>query len=485
MKLYQLGVAALSKMLGQGEITSAELTTALLSRIEEVDPAVGAYLCVTKERALSDAAASDKRRAGGKTLGPLDGIPFALKDNICTDGIPTTCASRMLGNFVPPYSATVAQKLEDAGCVLLGKTNMDEFAMGSSTETSYFKKTGNPHDLSRVPGGSSGGSAACVAADCAPFSIGTDTGGSIRQPASFCGVVGLKPTYGRVSRYGVVAFASSLDQVGPLAKSVEDAALILQVLAGQDGLDASSLPQPVPDYSAALTGDVSGLRIGLPDEFFGEGTGEETRAAVLKAADKLRALGAQVAPCSLPRVQYALPAYYLISSAEACSNLGRYDGVKYGFRAEGCRGLSEIYTKSRSEGFGDEVKRRILLGTFALSSGYYDAYYKRAQQARTLIMEDYSRAFEQFDCLLTPVSPCTAWKFGQMSGDPLQMYAADICTVSINIAGLCALSLPCGRDSGGLPIGAQLIGRPLSEETVLRAGHALEGALDFTGHPIA
>ena len=479
MDLTKKTVAELSSLLESGAVTSLELTECYLSKIEEKDPDICAYLTVTADLARAQAAASDERRKAARPLSPLDGVPYALKDNICTEGVTTTCASRMLEHFVPPYSATVAKKLEQAGCVLLGKLNMDEFAMGSSTETSYFKKTKNPRDLSRVPGGSSGGSAAAVAAELAPFAIGTDTGGSIRQPAAFCGVVGMKPTYGRVSRYGIVAFASSLDQVGPLTRTVEDSALILSVLAGQDEKDASSLPHAVPDYSAALCEPAKGLRVGLPKEFFGEGVAPSTRQAVRAAAKALEAQGAVVSECSLPLTDYALAAYYIISSAEACSNLGRYDGIKYGYRAENAKTINEIYTRSRSEGFGDEVKRRILLGTFALSSGYYDAYYNRAQQARTLIMEDYAKAFSQFDCLLTPVSPVTAWKFGEMSDDPLQMYAADVCTVSVNVAGLCGLSLPCGTDENGLPIGAQLIGKPLGEPALYRAGAALEKALSL------
>ncbi len=476
-ELLSLTAAGCAAALAAGTVTSVELTQTYLDAIEERDGEIGAYLTVAKELALSSAAASDGRRAAGKPLSALDGVPYAMKDNVCTQGVRTTCASRMLENFVPPYSATIYQKLNAAGCVMLGKVNMDEFAMGSSTETSYFKKTRNPVNTARVPGGSSGGSAAAVAAQLAAFAIGTDTGGSIRQPASFCGVVGMKPTYGRVSRFGVVAFASSLDQVGPLTRTVEDSALVLNILAGQDPLDASSLPHAVPDYAkSARPASLAGLKIGLPEEYFGPGIEESTRKAVLHTAELLKAQGAVVERCSLPLADYALPTYYIISSAEACSNLGRYDGIKYGHRTKEARTLDEIVTRSRSEGFGDEVKRRILLGTFTLSSGYYDAYYKKAQQARTLIMQDYAKAFEQFDCLLTPVSPCTAWEFGRMSDDPLEMYAADICTVSVNVAGLCALSLPCGADEQGLPIGAQLIGRPLAEETLYRVGAALEAA---------
>jgi len=476
MDIRDLTVLELSQKLASKELSSVEITRSYLDAINKEDGDLHAYLTVTAERALSEAAASDARRAKNAPLSSLDGVPYGLKDIFCTEGILTTCASRMLENFVPPYSATVVKKLEAAGCVLLGKLNMDEFAMGSSTETSYFEKTRNPVDKERVPGGSSGGSAAAVRARLAPFAMGTDTGGSIRQPSAFCGIVGMKPTYGRVSRFGVVAFASSLDQVGPITRTVMDNAMVLSAVAGLDPLDASSLPHPVPDYTrSAVPGDLKGLKVGLPYEFFGEGIEKSTRDAVLKAAETLGERGAEVGKCRLPRAEYALPAYYIISSAEACSNLGRYDGVKYGHTAKGAESVSDIYILSRSEGFGREVKRRIMLGTFALSSGYYDAYYKRAQQARTLIMQDYAAAFERFDCLLTPVSPCTAWKFGEMSADPLQMYAADICTVSINVAGLCGLSVPCGADEKGLPIGAQLIGKPLCEETLYKAGAALFG----------
>lgn len=476
MDIRDFTVAELSKLLAEGSVSSMEITRAYLSAIEKEDGEIRSYITVTAERALADAAAADERRSKNAPLSILDGVPYALKDIFCTEGIRTTCASRMLENFVPPYTATAVRKLSDAGCVLLGKLNMDEFAMGSSTETSYFAKTRNPADKERVPGGSSGGSAAAVAARLAPFSLGTDTGGSIRQPAAFCGIVGLKPTYGRVSRFGVVAFASSLDQVGPMTRTVYDNAMVLSAIAGNDPMDAASLPHPVPDYAAsALPGRLDGMRVGLPDEFFGEGIAAPIREAVLKASEALAGKGAAVERCNLPRVEYALPAYYIISSAEASSNLGRYDGVSFGYTAKNAESISELYTRSRSEGFGWEVKRRIMLGTFALSSGYYDAYYKRAQQARTLIMQDYDAVFERFDCLLTPVSPVAAWKFGEMSADPLQMYAADICTVSINIAGLCGMSVPCGTDENGMPIGAQLIAKPLCEETLYRAGAALYG----------
>lgn len=476
MDIRDFTVAELSKMLAKGAVSSTEITRAYLSAIEKEDGEIRSYITVTADRALADAAAADERRSKNAPLSPLDGIPYALKDLFCTEGIRTTCASKMLETFVPPYTATAVKKLSDAGCVLLGKLNMDEFAMGSSTETSYFAKTKNPVNKERVPGGSSGGSAAAVAARLAPFSLGTDTGGSIRQPSAFCGIVGLKPTYGRVSRFGVVAFASSLDQVGPMTRTVYDNAMVLSAIAGNDPLDAASLPHPVPDYTAsAAPGRLEGMRVGLPDELFVDGVSPTIKAAVLKAAESLAEKGATVERCSLPRVEYALPAYYIISSAEASSNLGRYGGVGFGYAAKDAESIAELYTRSRSEGFGWEVKRRILLGTFALSSGYYDAYYKRAQQARTLIMQDYDAAFEHFDCLLAPVAPITAWRFGEMSADPLQMYAADICTVSVNVAGLCGMSVPCGTDDNGMPIGAQLIAKPLCEETLYRAGAALYG----------
>lgn len=473
--LYKRSVAELSGLLQAKEISSLELTESLLARIEEKEGAVKAYLsCV--DNAREQAKAIDEKRAKGESLSSLAGIPYALKDNICTKGIRTSCASRMLENFVPPYSSTVAEKLRKTEAVLLGKLNMDEFAMGSSTETSYMQKTANPHKLDCVPGGSSGGSAAAVAADEAVFSIGTDTGGSIRQPASLCGVVGLKPTYGRVSRFGVVAFASSLDQVGPLTKTVEDSALVLSAIAGKDSMDASSLDFPIPDYSAVLNKGVRGMRIGMPKEYFGEGIAPEVKDAVQKLAKQLETEGALLEECSLPNTQYALSAYYIISSAEACSNLGRYDGVKFGYRAKDYDGLEDMIKKSRSEGFGDEVKRRIMLGTYTLSAGYYDAYYKRAQQVRTLVIQDFKRAFEKYDLLLTPTSPTVAWKMGE-KGNPLEMYAADVCTVAVNVAGLPAISIPCGLGTDNLPIGAQFIAGALREEDLFQAAGAAEKLL--------
>lgn len=477
MKLHEYTAHQLTELLAAKEVSAVELTQDVLQKITQVEPQVQAYLCVDEEFALKQAADIDRRRAAGEQLGILAGIPYALKDNIATKEMKTTCASRMLENFQPPYNATVYQKLQNADGILLGKVNMDEFAMGSTTENSHFQVTRNPRKLDYVPGGSSGGSAAAVAADEAIFTLGSDTGGSIRQPASFCGVVGLKPTYGRVSRFGVVAFASSLDQVGPLAKDVTDCALVLEAIAGQDDLDGTSLKVDPISYSQQLQTNLKGLRVGLPKEYFGEGIAPAIRDAVHAAAVRLEELGAVVKECSLPHTEYALPAYYIISSAEASSNLARYDGIKYGYRATQYDDLYDLYRQTRSQGFGPEVKRRIMLGTFALSAGYFDAYYKKAQQVRTLICQGFDKAFQDFDVLLTPVAPNTAWKIGETVNNPLEMYAADICTVSINVAGLCGLSLPCGADEKGLPIGAQLIGRPLDEKRLLQVGYALEQAL--------
>ena len=471
MKLYEKTAYELSEMLKTREISSVELTKEQLKRIEEAEKKVEGYITLTKESAIKKAEEIDKKITDGEKLSPLAGIPMAIKDNICTKDVKTTCASKMLYNFEPPYSATASLKLSD--CVMLGKTNMDEFAMGSSTENSYFKKTKNPFDLERVPGGSSGGSAAVVSADEAIFALGSDTGGSIRQPASFCGVVGMKPTYGRVSRYGLVAFASSLDQIGPFTKDVRDAAMVLDAICGKDEKDATSF-ETKETFMSALTGDVNGMKIGIPKEYIGEGISTETKEKILSAAKVFESMGAEVEECSLPMTPYALAAYYMISSAEASSNLARYDGIRFGFRAEGCKDLEEVYFKTRSEGFGKEVKRRIMLGTFVLSSGYYDAYYKKAQKMRTLIRDDFKNAFEKYDLLLSPTAPDTAWRFGDKSADPIEMYAADICTVSINIAGLPAMSMPCGLDKNGLPIGLQLIGKPMGDGDILRAGYAFE-----------
>ena len=475
MEIHKLTAHETAELIAKKQISAKEATLDTLARIEQVDGKVNAYITVLKDEAVAVAEQADKSLASGAELSPLFGVPMALKDNMCTKGVLTTCGSKMLYNFKPPYDSFVAKRLKNAGAVLLGKLNMDEFAMGSSNETSYFGKCKNPYDIERVPGGSSGGSAAAVAADEACFSLGSDTGGSIRLPAAFCGVVGLKPTYGMVSRFGLVAFASSLDQIGPLTKDVTDCALVLNAISAYDNADSTSLNVPRPDYTKALTGDIKGMKIGLPREYF-EGMDDEVKAAVMKAAKQYEALGAIVEEVSLPITEYALPAYYIISSAEASSNLARYDGVKYGFRAEKFKDLLDLYMQTRAEGFGEEVKRRIMLGTYALSSGYYDAYYKKAQQVRTLIKQGFDTAFAKYDVLLTPVYPTTAFKIGEKTDDPLKMYAGDVCTVSANIAGLPGLSIPCGLDSKGLPIGLQLMAKPFGEETLIKAAYAFEQA---------
>lgn len=472
--ILKLTVTELSEKLASRELSSSDVTAAYLARISECDDTVGAYLTVCSDKATADARAVDAKRMAGETLPPLAGIPVGIKDNLCTRGLRTTCASRMLENFIPPYDAAVVERLNALGTITLGKLNMDEFAMGSTTENSYFKKTRNPRSTDCVPGGSSGGSAAAVAANEAPFTLGSDTGGSIRQPASFCGVVGMKPTYGSVSRYGLIAFASSLDQIGPLTKTVRDNALVLNAISGHDKRDATSVRREYGDFCAELEGGVSGMRIGLPDEFFGEGISPEVKAAVLAAAKVYERLGAKVVPVSMKTLEYALPAYYVISSAEASSNLARFDGVRYGYRSEHYDDITELYKNSRSEGFGVEVKRRIMLGTFALSSGYYDAYYKKALQARTLVMDDFKRIFDTCDFILAPVSPTAAYRLGEKVSSPLEMYMGDIYTVPVNIAGVPSLSLPCGEDGKGLPIGMQLIGKAFSETTLYRAAYAYE-----------
>lgn len=479
MELFKLTAHEIRELIAKKEISGKEALCSQYQRIGQVEDKVGAYITLCEEAAQKKAERIDAKRAAGEKLPAFAGVPMAIKDNICTKGVKTTCASHMLENFVPPYQATVAAKLEQEDAILLGKLNMDEFAMGSSTENSYFKDTKNPYDLTRVPGGSSGGSAAAVAADEAYFALGSDTGGSIRQPASFCGVVGFKPTYGMVSRYGLIAFASSLDQIGTLTKDVRDCAEVLDIITGADKMDASSIPGARPHFAGELGKDVKGLRIGIPEEYIGEGVDAKVRQAILDTAKVYETLGAKVETCSLPMNDYALAAYYLISSAEASSNLARFDGVRYGFRSPNYHNMEEMYLATRSEGFGDEVKRRIMLGTFVLSSGYYDAYYKKAQQARTLIKQDFDRAFARYDVLLSPAAPTTAWKIGEKISDPVQMYAQDICTVSINIAGLPGMVLPCGRDAAGLPIGAQLIGKPMGDQTLIRAGYAFEQASEF------
>lgn len=474
-ELYELTVAAARRALDAGELSSLELTDALLSRIEAVEPRVQAYLSVTAEAARAAARAADEGRTGND--GPLHGIPLAIKDVICTAGVPTSAGSRILEGFVPPYDATVVERLQAAGAISLGKLNCDEFAMGSSTENSAFQATRNPWDLSRVPGGSSGGSAAAVAAGLAPATLGTDTGGSIRQPAALCGISGLKPTYGRVSRYGLIAFGSSLDQIGPLAWTVADLALVLQVIAGHDPRDGTSANEPVPDYSAALSGDVRGLRIGVPREYFVEGMEPGVAAATRAAIEVLRDQGAELVDVSLPHTKYALPTYYIIAPAEASANLARFDGVRYGPREEG-RGMWDEIELTRGRRFGAEVRRRIMLGTYALSAGYYDAYYKRAQQVRTLIKRDFDQVFTQVDLLAAPTSPLVAFPLGQKLDDPLAMYLSDVCTLPINLAGVPGLVVPAGF-SDGLPVGLQLIGRPFDEATLLRAGDAYQRATDW------
>ena len=461
-----------AELLKQRKLSSVELTKQYLARIEKADAQIGSYITVCPDDALAAADKADERIARGEaTL--LTGIPVGIKDNICTEGITTTCASKMLYNFVPPYDATVTKRLKNEGAVILGKLNMDEFAMGSSTESSYFKKTKNPYDLTRVPGGSSGGSAASVSADLAPYALGSDTGGSIRQPAAFCGNVGLKPTYGLVSRFGLIAFASSLDQIGSFTKDVTDCAIVLNAIAGYDKMDSTSVDADKTDYTKALGLPLKGMKIGVPKQYLESGIQAEIREAVENAIKVYEILGAECEECSLPLSKYALPAYYLISSAEASSNLARFDGIKYGYRAEEYHGLTDLYEITRSEGFGEEVKRRIMLGTYALSSGYYDAYYKKAQQVRGLIKRDFAACFEKYDVLLTPTTPTTAYKFGEKS-DPVAMYMGDICTVAVNIAGLPAISIPAGLDKKGMPIGIQLIANSLDERKLLTAAFAYE-----------
>ena len=461
-----------AELLKQKKLSSVELTKQYLARIEKADAQIGSYITVCPDDALAAAGKADERIAKGEaTL--LTGIPVGIKDNICTEGITTTCASKMLYNFVPPYDATVTKRLKNEGAVILGKLNMDEFAMGSSTESSYFKKTKNPYDLTRVPGGSSGGSAASVSADLAPYALGSDTGGSIRQPAAFCGNVGLKPTYGLVSRFGLIAFASSLDQIGSFTKDVTDCAIVLNAIAGYDKMDSTSVDADKTDYTKALGLPLKGMKIGVPKQYLESGIQAEIREAVENAIKVYEMLGAECEECSLPLSKFALPAYYLISSAEASSNLARFDGIKYGYRAEEYHGLTDLYEITRSEGFGEEVKRRIMLGTYALSSGYYDAYYKKAQQVRGLIKRDFAACFEKYDVLLTPTTPTTAYKFGEKS-DPVAMYMGDICTVAVNIAGLPAISIPAGLDKKGMPIGIQLIANSFDERKLLTAAFAYE-----------
>ena len=473
MELYDLTVHELLEKLDNKEITLEDITKSYIDRINDKEKDVKAFVTVTDKEALEKVSTIKERNT------KLAGIPIGIKDNMCIKGTKTTCSSKMLENFVAPYNATVIEKLNDEGIVSLGKLNMDEFAMGASTEYSAFKKTRNPWNLNTVPGGSSGGSAAAVAANLVPWALGSDTGGSIRQPASLCGVVGLKPTYGLVSRYGLVAFASSLDQIGPITKDVEDAAMLLNVIAGHDEKDSTSVNIDKKDYTKALVKDVKGLKIGVPKEYFGEGINDEVKASVKEAIKKYEEMGAIVEECSLDIADEALAVYYIICCAEASSNLGRFDGIRYGYRTKNFESLKDIYKNSRSEGFGAEVKRRIILGTYVLSSGYYDAYYKKAQKVRTLIKKEFEKLFEKYDVLLTPTSPTVAYEIGTKSNNPLEMYLADLCTVTVNISGLPGISIPCGIDSKGMPIGMQLIGKHFDEETIIKAAYAYEQETKF------
>jgi len=473
MELYELTVHELIKKLEKKEITSEDIVNSYLKRIDEKEKDVQAFVTVTGDMALEKAKSADQIKT------KLSGIPIGIKDNMCTKGVKTTCSSKMLENFIAPYDATVVEKLENEGIISLGKLNMDEFAMGASTEYSAFKKTRNPWDLKTTPGGSSGGSAAAVASNMVPWALGSDTGGSIRQPAALCGVVGLKPTYGLVSRFGLVAFASSLDQIGPITKDVEDSAILLNVIAGHDEKDSTSENIEKKDYTKSLIRDVSKMKIGVPKEFLGEGINEEVKQSVQKAIEEYKKLGATVEECSLDIADQALATYYIIACAEASSNLGRFDGIRYGYRTKNFESLKDIYRNSRSEGFGAEVKRRIILGTYVLSSGYYDAYYKKAQKVRTLIKQEFEKLFKKYDLLITPTSPTVAYEIGTKSNNPLEMYLADLCTVSLNIAGLPGISLPCGVDNNGMPIGLQLIGKPFGEETLIQAAYTYEQEVKF------
>lgn len=479
MNITELTVHELQEKLRNKELTVKEITKAYVDRINEKEKDVQAFVTTLTEEAENKAEEIQKKIDNKEFEGEFAGIPVGIKDNICTKGIKTTCSSKMLENFVSPYDATVMEKINSENLINLGKLNMDEFAMGGSTEHSYFKITKNPWDLSKVPGGSSGGSAAAVAANLVPWALGSDTGGSIRQPASFCGVVGLKPTYGLVSRYGLVAFASSLDQIGPITKDVRDSALLLNIIAGHDKKDTTSVNREKIDYTKCLKNDVKGLKIGVPKEFFGEGINSEVKETLQKSIEKYKELGAEIEEFSLDIAKYSLAAYYIIACAEASSNLGRFDGIRYTYRTGEFKNLKELYKKSRSEAFGPEVKRRIILGTYVLSSGYYDAYYKKAQQVRTLVMNKFSKAFEKYDVILTPTSPTVAFGIGTKSENPLEMYLSDICTVSVNIAGLPAISIPCGVNSEKMPIGMQLIGNKFEEEKILNAAYTLEQAVEF------
>jgi aspartyl-tRNA(Asn)/glutamyl-tRNA(Gln) amidotransferase subunit A len=476
MELSSLTIDAARSAIQERKITAASLAEAHYAKIESDNPKIGAFLTLSKERALAKAAEIDALAVKGEKLPPLAGVPIGIKDVMVTRGVRSTAGSKILGNYIPPYDCTAVSRLEAAGAVVLGKTNCDEFAMGSSNENSAWRPVHNPRDLSRVPGGSSGGSAAAVAADMAVATLGSDTGGSIRQPASFCGVVGLKPTYGRVSRYGLIAFGSSLDHIGPLTKTVQDAAIVLRTIAGRDPMDSTSAEVPVPDYIVELDKPVRGMKIGVAKEYMGEGLDTEVRKAVEAAIQKLAGLGCEIVEVSLPHTKYAVPAYYIVATAEASSNLARFDGVRYGHRAEGVKSLSEMYRRSRDQGFGAEVKRRIILGTYALSTGYYDAYYLKAQKVRTLLARDFEESFKKVDAIVAPTCPTAAFKLGDKVDDPLAMYLADIYTVTANLAGIPGISVPCGQTSEKLPIGLQILGKHFDESTILRVGHAYEQA---------
>lgn len=483
MKLHELTAHQLHKMLKEKEISATDLCKSVFARIREVEDSIKAYVTLTEDFALKKAAEVDEKISEGGELAPLAGIPVAVKDVMCTSGIRTTCSSRILENYVPVYTSTAVERMLRQDAVMTGKTNMDEFAMGSSTENSGFFPTRNPWNLETVPGGSSGGSAAAVAADEAIIALGSDTGGSVRQPASLCGVVGLKPTYGLVSRYGLVAFASSLDQIGPITKDVTDAALLLQAIAGHDSRDSTSAQIEVPDYSQALGGGVKGMRIGVPKELIGPGTQVEVYNAISEAIDHFIRMGAEVEEATLPHLDYALSAYYIIAPAEASSNLARFDGVRYGYRTEVYEDMLEMYKKTRAEGFGNEVKRRIMLGTYALSAGYYEAYYGQAQKVRTLIVEDFNKAFEQFDVLISPTSPTVAFKIGEKVDDPLQMYLSDICTIPVNLAGIPGISIPCGITPDRMPIGLQIMGKAFDEMALFKAAYAFEQSYKWKEKP--
>ena len=479
MDITELTVHELQEKLKNKELTITEITKAYVDRINEKEKDVQAFITILTDEAVEQAKDIQEKIDNGEITGEFAGIPIGIKDNICTKGIKTTCASKMLENFTSPYDATVMEKLKEKNMINLGKLNMDEFAMGGSTEYSYFKKTKNPWNLNKVPGGSSGGSAAAVAANLVPWALGSDTGGSIRQPASFCGVVGLKPTYGLVSRYGLVAFASSLDQIGPITKDVQDSAMLLNLIAGHDEKDTTSEDMDKKDYTKALKNDVKGLKIGVPKEFFGEGINAEVKETLQKAIEKYKELGAEIEEFSLDVAQYSLATYYIIACAETSSNLGRFDGIRYGYRAKDFTNLKELYRKSRTEAFGEEVKRRIILGTYVLSSGYYDAYYKKAQKVRTFVKKQFDENFKKYDVLLTPVAPTTAFEIESKSNNPIEMYLADICTVSINIASVPAISIPCGVDKNGMPVGMQLIGDRFSEAKLLNAAYTFEQKIQF------